>query len=165
MSDTQAVTFRSPETPTEAPVQTAANKESSKTTTQLRTGTSVDDSSPTPYVYGELEKKPYSVKYLGLELYNDDADFADVQEQAKALDQYVIKQAKAQGLKDSHDSYKEVVEAIYKQIGKSPNEDPVKSLKRLSVAAGALERLQSAKMQPILSAQTLSAEEFEEVQA
>lgn len=71
---------------------------------------------------------------------------------------------KALGLQDTKEGYKEVIDAIYKQIGKSDNEDPTKALKRLSVAAGAIERLESAKLPPVLSAKNLEPKEFEEIQ-
>jgi len=163
MTDTnQSIAFRSA-TPVAEPTQSKPTS-TEPAPPQARAGSLADDDGPTPYVYEALEKKPYAVKFLGLELYNDDADFQEVQQQARELDKYVIAQAKAQGLKDSHDSYKEVINAIYKQIGRSVNEDPVKALKRLTTAAGALQRLNSAKLQPILSAKSLTPEEFEEVQ-
>jgi predicted RNA-binding Zn ribbon-like protein len=161
MTDTsQSVTFRSA-TPTTEAAPAPSKTEASPTTQGTSQGFS-DDASPT--VYAELEKKPYAVKHLDLGLYYDDKDFSEVQDQAKELDDYVHKQVKARGLKDSASSYKEVVDAIYKQIGKSPNEDPVKALKRLTTAASAISRLESAKLQPVLSAQNLSPTEFEGIQ-
>lgn len=129
---------------------------------QHRIGNKADDVPPS--LYQELEKKPYAVKYLNLELYNDDKDFESIRQQSRELDNYVIQQIKAQGLKDSSESYKEVVDAIFKQIGKSPNEDPTKTLKRLSVGANAISRLESARLQPVLSAKNLTPEEFEGIQ-
>ena len=93
----------------------------------------------------ELDKRPYAVKYLDLELYHDDKDFEQVREQSKKLDDYVLKQLKARGLKDEKASYKEVIDAIYKQIGKSSNEDPLKSLRRLATAAGAIRSYNAVK--------------------
>jgi hypothetical protein len=166
MSDTtQSVTFRSaPAAPT-APTSPAAPAQSKgDPTPSFRAGTKRDDTPVPPSLYQELEKKPYAVKFLDLELYHSDDSFKDVKEQAAKLDEYVLKQLKAQGLKDDPGSYKEVIDAMYKQIGKSTNEDPTKALKRLSVAASALDRLNEAKLQPILSAKTLSPTEFEDVQ-
>jgi nitric oxide reductase activation protein len=155
MSD---VTFRTAETPAPQPTATHADPQP----TQQRAKS--DNADAPPSLYQELEKKPYAVKYLGIDLYHDDDTFKDVPNQAKALDDYVLKQIKARGLKDDAASYKEVVDAIYKQIGRSANEDPLKSLKRLSIAAGAIARLESAKLPPVLSAKSLSPTEFEEVQ-
>lgn len=123
-----------------------------------------DTSDAPPSLYQELEKQPFAVKFLGLELYHNDEAFEEVRDHAKQLDDYVLKQIKARGLKDDAASYKEVVDAIYKQIGKSSNEDPTKALKRLSIAAGAIARLEKAKLPPVLSAANLTTTEFEEVQ-
>ena len=144
-----------PETPTSSPSHDAG--ESKQTAT-----TSTDDAPPS--LYQELEKKPYAIKFLDLDLYNDDDDFQEVRDQAKELDQYVLKQLKARGLKDDKGSYKEVIDALYKHIGRSSNEDPTKALKRLSVAASAIARLESAKLPPVLSASALSTKEFEDIQ-
>lgn len=158
MSDSEP--FRAPvqrETPSETPSETTRETPTSSATAQT------DDTPPSLSM--ELEKKPYAVKFLDLDLYHDDKDFDEVREQASLLDEYVLKQLKAQGLKDDKGSYKEVIDAIYKQIGRSSNEDPVKALKRLATAAGAIERLESAKLQPILSAKNLSVTEYEGIQA
>lgn len=123
-----------------------------------------DNTDATPFIYQELTKQPYAVKYLDLKHYYSDDSFPEVREQAAALDQYVIQQAKNRGLTDSDASYTEVINALFKEIGKSANEDPTKTLKRLSTAAGAISRLQEAKLQPVLSAQNLSPTEFEDIQ-
>lgn len=160
---TQSIPFRQTETSADTSARGADTTSTSKDTSpQYRAGTSGDD--PTPYVYQELQKKPYAVKFLDIDLYHADKDFPEVRESAKLLDEYVIKQAKARGLEDKHESYKEVVDAIYKQIGRSANEDPVKSLKRLSIAAQALSRLSEAKLPAVLDAKTLTPDEFEGIQ-
>lgn len=157
---TQSIPFRSPSpVATSAPAETATRSDAPA----YRASEKSDD--VPPGLSQELDKKPFAIKFLELDLYHDDPAFPEVKEQAKVLDDYVIKQMKAQGLKDEPSSYKEVIDAIYKQIGKSTNEDPTKALKRLSVAAGAIDRLNSAKLQPILSAKNLSPTEFEEIQA
>lgn len=163
MSETQApAPFRAA-----TPAPTATPSDSTPTSTQSK-GESVhvskDNDDVPPSLYQTLEKQPYAVKFLGLELYNDDEDFQEVRDQANALDAYVLKQLKSRGLKDDSGSYKEIIDALYKHIGRSSNEDPLKSVKRLSVAAGAVERLESAKLPPVLSAQSLSVKEFEDVQ-
>ncbi len=161
MTETTSVTFRSAQ-----PVDTSSAVSSPDSGTKEPSTQSAksDTSDAPPSLYNELEKKPYAVKHLGLELYNDDDDFKDVSKQAKELDDYVLQQIKAQGLKDSAESYTEVINAIYKQIGKSANEDPTKSVKRLATAASAIARLESAKLPPVLSARSLSPTEFEEIQ-
>lgn len=158
MTDTQAAPFRTAQTSVDvAPPSTT----SSQTAPTERVSTPSDG--PTPFVYEAIKKQPYAVKHLGLDLYDNDPNFPEVREQAKALDEYVIKQAKARGLTDDEKSYKEVIDAIYKQIGRSSNEDPTQALKRLSIAAGALERLNRAKLPPVLSAASMEPEEFEGV--
>lgn len=160
MTETASVPFRSATAAPAADATAAMQKPSGE---QMRASKGFDDAPPSLSM--ELDKKAYAIKHLGLDLYNDDPSFVDVREQAAALDAYVNKQIKARGMKDSAESYKEVVEAIYKQIGKSTNEEPTKALKRLSVAAGALARLSEAKLEPVLSAKSLTPTEFEEVQA
>jgi hypothetical protein len=156
MSD--AVTFRSaaPAETTQAPTKADPNP----STQSARSST--EDAPPS--IYNEVNKQPFAIKHLDLGLYYDDADFQEVRDQSKELDAYVLKQIKARGMKDEPGSYKEVVDAIYKQIGKSPNEDPVQALKRLTTAASAIARLESAKLQPVLSAKNLTPTEFEEIQ-
>jgi predicted RNA-binding Zn ribbon-like protein len=157
----QAIPFRAA-TPAPAAASTTSGSSASAQTSQMAKS-NMDDAPPS--LYNEVNKKPYAVKHLDLELYHDDDSFAEVKDQAKALDEYVLKQIKAQGLKDEPGSYKEVIDALYKQIGKSANEDPTKALKRLTTAAGAIARLNEAKLQPILSAKTLTPTEYEEIQA
>lgn len=147
-----------------APAAVVEDAPSRDTGPQYRPSSMATDDAP-PSLYQAVESKPYAVKHLGLELYHGDPDFPDVVEQARALDEYVLEQVKARGLKDDGSSYKEVVDAIYKQIGRSPNEDPVKTLKRLSTAAMAIARLEKAKMPPVLSAKNLSPSEYEDVLA
>ena len=161
MTDTSPSTpFRTATAPTPAPK--AEPSTPSNPSTQYR-ATKDDDDAP-PSLYGEIEKKPYAVKFFDLDLYHDDPDFGEVKEQAGELNDYILARIKAQGLKDDKASYKEVVDAIYKQIGRSKNEDPIKALKRLTIAAKAIDRLESAKLQPVLSAKTMTPDEYEEVQ-
>ena len=162
MTDTSpsSAPFRTATAP--APSKAPEPSRSSSDTAQYRTSKSDDDVPPS--IYAELEKKPYAVKFFDLDLYHDDPDFAEVKEQAGELNDYILSRIKAQGLKDDQASYKEVVDAIYKQIGRSKNEDPVKALKRLTVAAKAIDRLESAKLPSILSAKTMTPDEYEEVQ-
>lgn len=163
MTDSASIPFRTA-SPAPAVAETISSTASPAKPGEITRASKTDTSDAPPSLYAELEKKPYAVKFLGLDLYHDDPQFDEVRLEAKALNDYVLKQMKAQGLKDDEKSYKEVVDAIYKQIGRSGNEDPVKALKRLSVAAGAIERLESAKLPPILSAKSLTPTEFEEVQ-
>lgn len=161
-TSSQSVTFRTAAEPSSpaAPAQPAKND----TSPSFRAGTQSKDVPVPPSLYHELEKAPYAVKHLDLKLYHDDDSFPDVKDQAAALDKYVLQQIKARGMKDEPGSYKEVVDAIYKQIGKSPNEDPIQALKRLTTAASAISRLESAKLEPVLSAKNLSPTEFEDIQ-
>jgi hypothetical protein len=155
----ESIPFRS--APAAEPAAPAvASAPAAPTTQPART----DTSDAPPSLYQEINKQPYAAKYLDIELYYHDDDFAEVQDQAKALDAYVLKQIKARGMKDDPGSYKEIISAMYKEIGKSPNEDPTHALKRLSTAASALERLQSAKLPPALSAASLTPDEFEGIQ-
>lgn len=160
MTESASVPFRSA---APAPPQTTGGGRPAPAGPQFRA--SKDDDDAPPSLYGEVEKQPYAVKFFDLKLYHDDPDFKEVKEQAGELNDYILSRMKAQGLKDDKASYQEVVDAIYKQIGRSKNEDPVKALKRLTVAAKAIERLESAKLQPVLSAKTLSPSEYEEIQA
>lgn len=155
----ESVIFRTPTAPVEP-----AKSEPTKTPDIAKRASTATDDTDSPYLYKELEKVPYAVKHFDLKTYYNDDDFSDVKEQLDKLDDYVIKQARARGLKDSPDSYKEVIEGIYKQIGKSPNEDPMKSVKRLSIAADAIQRLEHAKLPPVLSAVNLEPDEYEGIQ-
>lgn len=161
MTDTnQSVTFRSAEPA--APAVAAPKMSGTKSPSYSPAASDTSDAPPS--LYNEVNKQPYAVKHLDLGLYHDDKDFQSVRDQAKELDAYVLKQIKARGMKDEPGSYKEVVDAIYKQIGKSANEDPVQTLKRLTTAASAISRLESAKLQPVLSAKNLTPTEFEGIQ-
>lgn len=155
----ESVPFRSAAAPVaETPPLTSAT--GAAATTQM---SKADTSDAPPSLYQEINKQPYAAKFLDVELYTGDDDFIDMREQATDLDAYVLKQIKARGLRDSPESYKEVIDAIYKQIGKSSNEHPTQALKRLSVAAKAISRLESAKLPPVLSAKSLTPDEFEGV--
>lgn len=124
-----------------------------------------DMSDAPPSLYGEVNNgTPFAIKMLGLELYDGDDDFQDMRDQAKALDNYITQQMRHRGLNDDAAGYKEVVNAIYKQIGYSKNEDPTKSLKRLSTAADALKRLERARLPGVLSASNLTPTEYEDIQ-
>lgn len=161
MSDTPTSTTFRTATPAAEPVA-AASSDASKAVSRSPSG--LDTSDAPPSLYKEINKQPYAVKHLDIGLYHDDPDFKEVREQSQALDDYVLKQIKARGMKDEPGSYKEVIDAIYKQIGKSANEDPIQSLKRLTTAASAISRLESAKLQPVLSAKNLTPTEFEGIQ-
>jgi hypothetical protein len=163
MSDTAtSVTFRTAQPAPAAEAASSAPSTPSEASTS-RAGR-LDTSDAPPSLYNEVNQKAYAIDHLKLGLYHKDKHFPEVAEQAKALDDYVLQQIKARGMKDEAGSYKEVIDALYKQIGKSPNEDPVQALKRLTTAAGAISRLESAKLQPILSAISLTPAEFEGIQ-
>lgn len=155
-----SVAFREA-TPTtvEAPADVSVGSKSA--TTQMADAKNTD---VPPSLYKHIENKSYAIKHLSLDIYADDPDFQDVRENAAALDKYVLDQMKALGLKDTADSYREVVDAIYKQIGRSKNEDGTKSLKRLATAADAIQRLEKAKLPATLSASNLTPQEFEDIQ-
>lgn len=157
--ETASVPFRSA-TPQTAVATPSAPVKPDETTQS----TASDNADAPPSLWQELEKQPYAVKHLDMSLYATDSDFPEVAEQAQQLDDYVQGQIKARGMKDSAASYKEVVDAMYKEIGKSPNEDPTKSLRRLATAAQAFTRLQEARLPSVLNAKNLTTKEFEDIQ-
>lgn len=157
---TTAIPFRSPAPVAEGSSPSATGQAADPSaTTQTPTKGFSDDASPS--VFQELEKKPFTVKFMDLDLYYDDESFTEVREQAAELDEFIKGVIKQRGMNDSAGSYQEVVEALYKQIGKSKNEDKTQSLKRLSTAATAIRRLESAKLPPVLNAKNLTPKEFE----
>lgn len=94
-----------------------------------------------------------------------DSPTADMQEQIKEVDQWVQEKARERNLTDSKSSYKEIVDEILNQIGKSDNEKPHKTFERVAKAIEAYKRLQEAKLPPVLDVNSMTPDEYKKTRA
>ena len=85
------------------------------------------------YVYETLYGHPYTAEYFSL-MPHWDSPTSEMQDQIKAVDEWVQSKAKQRNLEDSPASYEEIINGILKQIGKSENESKQSQFERISNA-------------------------------
>lgn len=142
----------------------------SETTSDTPTARSTDAKSPiTPaqggiYTSEALTGAPITVKHFDLTPFWE-SDTAEMRDGIKAVDEWVQSKARERGLGDSKESYNEIIDGILKQIGKSPNEKPLHTFERVQNAIEAFNRMEKAKLQPILDVKNMTADEYKKTRA
>lgn len=116
------------------------------------------------YLSKEIDGEPYAVKHFDLKLFWD-SPTSEMQDSIQEVDDWIKDKAKARNLADKPESYKEIVDGILKQIGKSANEAPDKTFERVSKAIEAYKRLAEAKLPPILDVNSLTPDEYKKTRA
>lgn len=120
------------------------------------------DSTPGLYTYKALKGQPYTVEAFNLKNFYEHPDYEQLKEQADTVDDWVQRQARKRGLEDKPESYQEIIDEILKQIGKSENEKPYRTFERVQKAISAINRLEEAKIKPVLDVHNLTADEYKE---
>jgi hypothetical protein len=118
----------------------------------------------TIYLSKELTGEPYAVKHFNLKNFWD-SPTSDMKEEIQEVDDWVKQTAKERKLEDKPSSYKEVIDGILEQIGKSDNEEPSRTFERVSKAIQAHKRLAEAKLPPILNVASLTPDEYKKTRA
>jgi hypothetical protein len=121
------------------------------------------DSEPGIYTYATVKGHPYGLSYFKLKLFHESGNYPDLEEDVKNLDSYLQMKAKERGLADSQSSYDELVKEILGKIGKSQNEEPLNTFKRVASAVQAIQRLKEAKLPENLDLQNLTSKEIEDI--
>lgn len=111
------------------------------------------------YTYKTVHNRPLTVDNFKLNTFWE-SPTADMRDKIEMVDEWIIEKAKQRNLEDKPESYKEIVDEILNQIGKSDNEKPLATFERLSTAIDAVKRLEEAKLPPVLDVNTLTATEY-----
>lgn len=128
---------------------------------QVNIASSEVDIKPGLSVYESVEGHPYTAKYFDLKPFLEDDSFDKIRQEIRLVDEFVKAQVKSKGLKDTLDSYQEVISKIDGQIGVYQNEKPLEHFIRIAQAVKAISRLEQARIKPVLSADNLTVAEFE----
>ena len=118
----------------------------------------------TIYLSKEVSGDPYAVKHFDLKTFWD-SPTSEMQDSIQEVDDWIKDKAKSRNLADKPESYKEIVDGILKQIGKSANEAPDKTFERVSKAIEAYKRLEEAKLPPILDVKSMTPDEYKKTRA
>lgn len=121
------------------------------------------DIKPGLSVYESVEGIPYTAKYFDLAPFLEDDSFDKIRQDIREVDEFVKAQVNSKGLKDTLDSYQEVISKIDGQIGVYQNEKPLEHFIRVAQAVKAITRLEKAHVKPVLSADNLTVAEFEAI--
>jgi hypothetical protein len=115
---------------------------------------------PGLFTYQAVKGLPFTVKHFNLENFYDSKAYPEMREAIEKLDEWVQNKARERGLTDSQSSYQEIVDEILSQIGKSENEKTYNTFERIKAAVDALNRLDDAKLPPVLDYGNLTADEI-----
>lgn len=123
---------------------------------------SVVDKSGEPglFTYQAVKGLPFTVKHFNLDAFYDNKSYPEMKEAIEKIDKWVQDKAKERGLTDSQESYQEIIDEILSQIGKSENEKSYNTFERIKSAVEALNRLEEAKLPPVLDYGNLTADEI-----
>lgn len=116
------------------------------------------------YLNKELTGEPYAVKHFDLKNFWD-SPTSDMQPEIQEVDDWIKQTAKERKLSDKPEAYKEIIDGILEQIGKSDNEEPHRTFERVSKAIQAHKRLAEAKLPPILNVHSLTPDEYKKTRA
>lgn len=94
-----------------------------------------------------------------------DSPTANMQDSIREVDSWVQEKARERNLTDSKESYKEIIDEVLNQIGKSDNEKPQKTFERVAKAVEAYKRLQEAKLPPVLDVNSMTPDEYKKTRA
>lgn len=118
---------------------------------------------PGLYTFEAVKGYPYGVKHFNLKNFYDSGNYPELTDQLKEVDAYIYQKAKDRSLEDTGKSYEEVVNEILDKIGKSKNEEPFNTFKRVTAAVQAMQRLKEAKLSENLDLQNLTSKEIEDI--
>ena len=117
-------------------------------------------SEPGLFTYHAVKGLPFTVKNFNLENFYDSKSYPEMREAIDKIDEWVQNKARERGLEDSQSSYQEIIDEILSQIGKSENEKSHNTFERIKAAVEALNRLEEAKLPPVLDYGNLTADEI-----
>ena len=115
---------------------------------------------PGLFTYQAVKGLPFTVKHFNLENFYDSKAYPEMRVAIEQLDEWIQNKARERGLTDSQSSYQEIVNEILSQIGKSENEKTYHTFERIKAAVDALNRLEDAKLTPVLDYGNLTADEI-----
>lgn len=126
-------------------------------------GSSSSDPAVTISLFEEVNGMPYAAHRFELELYWGDPMFKEMRIQIQDVENYVRRKMIELELEDTPAAYQEILDSIMDMIGSYENEKPESQFRRLASAVQAINRMESAMIEPVLNADNLLPHEYENI--
>lgn len=115
-------------------------------------------------LYNEVKGHPYTAEHFGLTSALEAGDMPGVSKQdIYGVDDFILSTIADRGLTNTPEAYQEVLQSIDDQIGTYENEQPAEHFKRVAAAIKAIQRMQSARVKPLLDMGNLTTFEYEAI--
>ncbi len=111
-------------------------------------------------LHADLKGTHYTAEYFGLQPFLDGTDITGIQDDIPVVDNFILDEMKDKNMEQTPEAYQEILDEIGKQIGKYDNEKKVDYFRRVTEAVKAIKRLRAAKVQPVLTATSLTPAEY-----
>lgn len=115
-------------------------------------------------LFSDTHGVPYTAHFFELSYMYDDPLFKDLRLKVHEIEDYVRHKMDERNLKDTMEAYHEVLDEVHEMIGKYETEKAESVFNRLATAVSAINRLESAKIEPVLTVDTLLPSEYENIQ-